>query len=181
MLATGLMSFLVLRLPGQQGNAVLLNLGPVEKLALTMLTLFLGSVFLNVYRGRLLMKQLDVTISAFHEQWGFELPIVPCELDTKLKRSHHTFSSTRIAALAHFLLFACAAVLTTMAWTHWQWLLSSLLVAAGLTAIVLTHHHRDSLGRIVARLRSHWFTRLQHFWKALHNSGSPKMDGDACG
>jgi len=55
-IALALIGFLAGRLSTGKDNSSIADLGLVEKSVLTLLTLFLGSTFLNVYRARILMS-----------------------------------------------------------------------------------------------------------------------------
>ena len=81
----------------------------LRKIALLLLSTFLGSILLNVYRARCLMKQLECTIQELHRRWGLnDLPVVPLELD----KCRPILSSTKVSVLAHLLAFTMIAGIT---------------------------------------------------------------------
>ena len=115
-IALALIGFLAGRLSGMGVNGQSIKLDFTGKCVLTLLSLFLGSTFLNVFRGRILMKQLEKTIAAFHAQWGQTLPIIPLELDKELTPNYLTLSSTRLAVWSHLFLFVTSLILTGIVW-----------------------------------------------------------------
>jgi len=119
-LVTALVSIMagLLSVPIRTGENVLpvstsLDLALLRKLTLFLLSMFLASIFLNVYRARCLMKQLESTIKEFHNRWHInDLPIVPLELDQCMPKQQTCLSSTKLSVFAHFLAFLLLTGLT---------------------------------------------------------------------
>lgn len=118
MIVLALIGFLAGRLSTGNNNSHFTKAGIIEKCVLTLLTLFLGSTFLNVYRARILMKQLEKSIYEMHKKWGLSQAIIPFELDRLLTKNRHKFSSTRLAILSHLLLFIAVFIATLFFWIY---------------------------------------------------------------
>jgi len=86
-----------------------------QKVALSVISLFVFTIFLNVFRARVLMKELEKTITAFHSQMGIESPIVPLELDKNLSRLKKV-SSTKMSACCHFAAAIVFLIIALYAW-----------------------------------------------------------------
>lgn len=86
-----------------------------QKVALSVISLFVFAIFLNVFRARVLMKELEKTITAFHSQMGIESPIVPLELDKNLSRFKR-ISSTKMSTYCHFAAAIVFLIITLYAW-----------------------------------------------------------------
>jgi len=87
----------------------------IQKLVLTLISGFVLAICLNVYRARVLMKELEKSIRSFHVLMGSHLPIVPLELDENLS-GLQKISSTKLAIYCHF---ASVLVFVTVAIYAW--------------------------------------------------------------
>ena len=101
---------------GSDSSDYLKNIGILEKGILTLLTIFLLSTFLNVYRARILMKNIEKTINNIHRDWDINYNTVPCEIDKVIPCKCHKISSTFVAILSHFLLLVFSFAVTVFVW-----------------------------------------------------------------
>lgn len=114
-------------IPGKAGTEVTKTVNDVgiewlRRFTLLLLSTFLASILMNVYRARHLMKKLEITIQDFHKRWHInDLPIVPLEIDRKDKNRLSCFSSTKLSVYAHFLAFLLIAGLTILEFLGWKW------------------------------------------------------------
>ncbi len=97
------------------GTAALGKVILIHKLVLIVLTAFLFSIFLNVLRGRVLMKDVEKTIETIHGLIESNLPVTPRELDQN-SRGLGRWPSTKVAACCHFGAFLLFFGITLYVW-----------------------------------------------------------------
>lgn len=88
-----------------------------QKVIASLMTLFVFAMFLNVYRARVLMKEIEKSISDIHKQMRMTSPIVPLELDRDLPR-YKKISSTRMATYCHLVAVFVFLGITIYAWVR---------------------------------------------------------------
>ena len=93
------------------------NFSLIQKLILTLIAGFVLAIFFNVFRARVLMKELEKTIRSFHVLMGNHLPIVPLELDENLF-GFKKLSSTKLALICHFASVVVFVIIAIYAWTQ---------------------------------------------------------------
>lgn len=86
-----------------------------QKIILSLIAAFVVSIFFNVFRARILMKELEKTIASLHDEIGFALPVVPLELD-KLLPSYKRISSTKFSIYCHFVAVIVFVSIAIYAW-----------------------------------------------------------------
>ena len=86
-----------------------------QKIILSLIALFVISIFLNVYRARVLMKELEKSISSMHKKIKFNVPIVPLELDKPLPY-FKKISSTQLSIICHFIAVLVFLSIAIYAW-----------------------------------------------------------------
>jgi hypothetical protein len=86
-----------------------------QKMVLSLIALFVLAIFFNVFRARVLMKELEKTISSLHNEIGFTLPVVPLELDKSLPLFKR-ISSTKLSTYCHL-----AAVIVFISIAIYAW------------------------------------------------------------
>jgi hypothetical protein len=86
-----------------------------QKLLMSVLTLFVASIWLNVYRARVLMKEIEKTIVQMHRDAGVEYKILPSEIDVGMSRIRRP-SSTLVAVWCHFATFVVMLVFCVALW-----------------------------------------------------------------
>ena len=87
----------------------------VHKLVMSTIAAFLFAIYLNVHRARVLMKEVERTISEMHQKAGCQWDIVPRELNRRMTR-FESVSSTRCAAMCHLLAFILCAAIAVYVW-----------------------------------------------------------------
>lgn len=92
-----------------------LVIGLPEKLVLTLVTMFVSAMFLNVQRARILMKSIEKSIAEMHLVMGNNIPTVPFELNKGLNR-FNSISSTKYAVYIHFVAVVILFIVTVIAW-----------------------------------------------------------------
>jgi hypothetical protein len=88
----------------------------IQKLILTLITLFTFAIFLNVLRARTLMKELEKSIKTMHDLMNFNIPVIPIELNIKDNSSFRNISSTYFAVICHFITFIAFAGISIYVW-----------------------------------------------------------------
>lgn len=86
-----------------------------QKIVLSLIALFVLTIFCNVFRARVLMKELEKTISTIHNEIGFNLPVVPLELDKHLPL-YKRISSTKLSTYCHLIAVIVFMTLAIYAW-----------------------------------------------------------------
>jgi hypothetical protein len=87
----------------------------IQKIILSLVACYVFTIFLNVLRARVLMKELEISIHNMHIEMKNKYPIVPLELNESLSGLKN-ISSTKIAMFCHLVSALVFAIIAFYAW-----------------------------------------------------------------
>jgi hypothetical protein len=86
-----------------------------QRVVISLVSLFVILIAVNVWRARQLMKSIERALADFHARYGHSLPTVPSELDVVYRRRVRV-GSTLVALICHVAACAVFLYLTAYAW-----------------------------------------------------------------